>query len=432
MNDFREILGNATMAYMTINPKIDCKDVVKSILDLIEENFDNIKRANEIDINNNNGFKIELQLFQQLKNRILKLDDLYRKVIYMNQIDSNFIEGKQTDNLGTISLIYDGNTYCLLDIVLKAILTHNSIIICSDSNYMQATNELIVILIQRILDAYKIDKNLIQILYTSRFEELLSNSVSINKVIAIGDKRLQENIKNISKIETICFGYDNYDIYVEDETNIELINKILNNYPKVDIYVKSGIPIQMDNAIEVLDIDEAIAQINYNTAGYSSSIFTNNPQNGAQFLREVKTKNISVNSSPLIKETFDLDINLLICTKKMIYPSPLSNNLKNNRIEFPTLKSLIEDNYNKDNNEELKKLQKENINLQQNNKKIEEAALDKIKQKDEEIENLQKQLEESQKMAKKYINILKNSFLSRLFGKLTKKDIEKDIKLLHK
>ena len=419
------------MAYMTINPDIDCKNVVKSIFELLEENFDNIKRANEIDIKNNNGFKIELNLFQQLKNNILKLDDLYRKVIYMNKLDSNYIEGKQTDNLGTISLIYDGNTYCLLDVVLKAILTHNSIIICSDSNYMNATNELIVILIKRILDAYKIDKNLIQILYTSRFGELLSNSVSINKVIVIGDKRLQENIKNISKIETICFGYDNYDIYIEDETNIELIHKILNNNSNVDVYVKSGISIEMDNVIEVLDIDEAIAQINYNTSGYSSSIFTNNPQNGAQFLREVKTKNISVNSSPLIKETFDLDINLLICTKKMIYPSPLSNNLKNNRIEFPTLKSLIEDNYNKDNDEELKKLQKENINLQQNNKKIEEAALDKIKQKDEEIENLQKQLEESQKMAKKYINILKNSFLSRLFGKLTKKDIEKDIKLLH-
>ena len=419
------------MAYMTINPDIDCKNVVKSIFELLEENFDNIKRANEIDIKNNNGFKIELNLFQQLKNNILKLDDLYRKVIYMNKLDSNYIEGKQTDNLGTISLIYDGNTYCLLDVVLKAILTHNSIIICSDSNYMNATNELIVILIKRILDAYKIDKNLIQILYTSRFGELLSNSVSINKVIVIGDKRLQENIKNISKIETICFGYDNYDIYIEDETNIELIYKILNNNSNVDVYVKSGISIEMDNVIEVLDIDEAIAQINYNTSGYSSSIFTNNPQNGAQFLREVNTKNVSVNSSPLIEGLIDLDINLLICTKKMIYPSPLSNNLKNNRIEFPTLKGLIKDNIIEENDEELRKLQKENLNLQQNNKKIEEVASEKIKQKDEEIKNLQKQLEESQKMAKKYINIFKNSFLSRLFGKLTKKEIEKDIKLLH-
>lgn len=431
LDDFRKILGNAKMAYMTINPDIDCKNVVKSIFELLEENFDNIKRANEIDIKNNNGFKIELNLFQQLKNNILKLDDLYRKVIYMNKLDSNYIEGKQTDNLGTISLIYDGNTYCLLDVVLKAILTHNSIIICSDSNYMNATNELIVILIKRILDAYKIDKNLIQILYTSRFGELLSNSVSINKVIVIGDKRLQENIKNISKIETICFGYDNYDIYIEDETNIELIHKILNNNSNVDVYVKSGISIEMDNVIEVLDIDEAIAQINYNTSGYSSSIFTNNPQNGAQFLREVNTKNVSVNSSPLIEGLIDLDINLLICTKKMIYPSPLSNNLKNNRIEFPTLKGLIKDNIIEENDEELRKLQKENLNLQQNNKKIEEVASEKIKQKDEEIKNLQKQLEESQKMAKKYINIFKNSFLSRLFGKLTKKEIEKDIKLLH-
>ena len=44
------------------------------------------------------------------------------------------------------------------------------------------------------------------------------------------------------------------------------------------IYVRSGLKVPFEDYIEVEDIDEAIAQINFNTPGYSSSIFTNNNQ----------------------------------------------------------------------------------------------------------------------------------------------------------
>ena len=77
---------------------------------------------------------------------------------------------------------------------------------------MKGTNELIIILIRRILEAYSIDKNLIQVLYTTRYEELLINSASINKVIAIGNKNFQDKVKELSKVEVITKGYDNYDI----------------------------------------------------------------------------------------------------------------------------------------------------------------------------------------------------------------------------
>ena len=115
-----------------------------------------------------------------------------------------------------------GNTYCLLELVLKAILTHNSIIITSDSDYMKATNELILILVKRILNAYNIDKNFIQILYTSRIEELLSNNIGINKVIAIGNRNFQNKIRKISKVEVISKGYNYFDLYIENEKNIAI------------------------------------------------------------------------------------------------------------------------------------------------------------------------------------------------------------------
>ena len=322
MDNIRKILGNATMAYTNMNVNIDGKKVVQNIFELLDENKESIEKANKIDVKNNNGFKLNFDMFQKLKNDINNIEDVYRKVICMNKNENNYLEGKQTDNLGTICLVYDGNTYCLLELVLKAIITHNSIIITSESDYMKATNELIVMLIQRILEAYNIDKNLIQILYTSRIDELLSNNKSINRTIVIGNKSFQDKIRKISKVEVICKGYNYFDLYIEDLTNISFIKKIIKENDKIDIYVRNDLNVPFEDYIEVEDIDEAIGQINFNTSGYSSSIFTDNNQNASMFLREIKTDNVSVNSSPLLESNVDLDINLLLSRKNMFYPNP--------------------------------------------------------------------------------------------------------------
>ena len=127
MDNIREILANATIAYTNMNSNIDGKKVTQSIFELLEENRENIEKANKIDVKNNNGFKINFDMLQNLNNEINAIEDVYRKVISMNKNENNYLEGKQTDNLGTICLVYDGNTYCLLELVLKAILTHNDI-----------------------------------------------------------------------------------------------------------------------------------------------------------------------------------------------------------------------------------------------------------------------------------------------------------------
>lgn len=326
MDNIREILGNATMSYTNMDMNVDAKKIVSSIFDLIQEDAESIKKANEIDVKNNNGFALDFEIINILKDKLADIEDSYRRVIYMHKNENNYIEGEQTDNLGTVCLVYDGNTYCLLELVLKAILTHNALIIASESDYMKATNELILILVQRVLEAYKVDKNLVQIIYTSNLEELLSNNISINKVIAVGNRDFQNKIKRISNIEVIVKGYNKFDLYIEDITHLEFIEKILKENRNIDVYVKSGLKLPLEDDedfIEVEDIDEAIAQINYNTSGYSSSIFTEDKQNASKFLREVKTDTISVNSSPLIKDVVNIDIDLLLRKKKMLYPNLL-------------------------------------------------------------------------------------------------------------
>lgn len=417
MNNIREILGNAIMAHTNMDFNIDGRKVVKNILELLEENKEDIDKANKIDVKNHNGFKLNFSMLQKLNNKLKDIEDAYRNVVYMNQNENNYLQGKQTDKLGTICLVYDGNTYCLLEFVLKGIITHNSIIITSESDYMKATNELIIILIKRILEAYGIDKNLVQIIYTSRTEELLSNSTSINKVFVIGNKSLQDKIKKVSKVEVICKGYNNFDIYIEDLTNITLIQKIINENENIDIYVRNDLSVPFENYIGVEDFVEAIGQINFNTSGYSSSIFTNNYQNASIFLREIKTDNISVNSSPLIEGIIDIDINLFLIRKNMFYPSPLADGTENNKFKFPTMRAILEKNREKE-------IQKENC--EQLRKKLKTQ----LEQKDLEIKDLKKQLSESQNLANKYINIFKKSFFSRLFSGLSKKDIENDNKLI--
>lgn len=334
--DIREILGNATMAHTNMDIKIDAKLIVKSLFDLLEESKENIKMANEIDVKNNNGFEFDIEMFEILKAKIIEIEDSYRKVIYLRKNTNNYLEGKQTDKLGTICVAYNGNTYCFLELICKAILTHNAVIFVSEADYMKGTNELILILVRRILEAYGIDKNLVQIMYTTRLEELLSNSVSINKVIAIGNKDFKQKIQNLSKVEVISKGYNVYDVYIEDDTNISFIEKIVEAEENINIYVKRGIEVPFEEYIEVEDVEEAISMINFNSSGYSSSIFTDNAQNGSKFLNEIKTDYISVNSSPLVKNILDLDINLLLRVKNMIYPSPLAESTEKNKIEFPT------------------------------------------------------------------------------------------------
>ena len=430
MDNIREILGNATMAYTNMDANIDGKKVAQNIFELLDENKESIEKANKIDVKNNNGFKINFDMFQKLNNEINATQDVYRKVISMNQNENNYLEGKQTDNLGTICLVYDGNTYCLLELVLKAILTHNSIIATSESDYMKATNELIVILIQRILKAYNIDKNLVQILYTSRIEELLSNSTSINKVFAIGNKSFQDRIRKASKVEIVCKGYNYFDLYIEDLTNLAFIKKIVKEEENIDIYVKKGLKVPFEDYIEVEDIDEAIAQINFNTPGYSSSIFTDNNQNASVFLREVKTDNVSVNSSPLIENIVDVDINLLLSRKNMFYPNPLAEGTGKNKFEFPTAKAILEKNKNRAEQAMIEEMQKENFKLKANSEQLQKQAKIQLDQKEMEVNDLKRQLYESQSLANKYMNIFRKSFFSRLFSGLRKEDIENDTKLL--
>lgn len=70
-----------------------------------------------------------------------------------------------------------------------------------------------------------------------------------------------------------------------------------------------------------LEFDEAIAQINYNGSNYSAAIFTSNSKLASKFIKEVKSKIVTVNTSPTIERIMDIK-QLDLCNEKIIvYPN---------------------------------------------------------------------------------------------------------------
>ncbi len=329
MEDVRELLNNSIMAREKMDINIDAKNIVKQWFEQIEKNKDSIKSINNIDVRNDNGIILDFDIINAMKERLLTIDDQYRKVISMQKDDTNhFIVGKQQDNLGTILLAYDNNVYTMIEFIAKCLLSRNSLIISSDNEFMKFTNETFVNLIHDVLKAYKCKEEFVQIYYTEDYSELLYNNTSINKVFACGNADFQKMIVSKSRVPVQCLGYDNYELYLDNNSNIDLVNKIIDSSNRVEIYVKDGVDIGDMNAIIVQDLDEAIAKINFSGSRFSTSIFTNSGADGAKFLREVKSSYIGVNSSPL-KNIYDsVDINSLLTVKNMYYPSPLTEGFK--------------------------------------------------------------------------------------------------------
>ena len=93
-----------------------------------------------------------------------------------------------------------------------------------------------------------------------------------------------------------------------------------------DIYVKTGLKVSFDDYIEVKDIEEAVGQINFNTAGYDSIILTDSKSSASYFVKNVKTDNVFVNTL-FTKNYLKFDMDLFLRKKKVICHSDMINDL---------------------------------------------------------------------------------------------------------
>ena len=119
------------------------------------------------------------------------------------------------------------------------------------------------------------------------------------------------------------------------------LNIIIKTGLNIQLYINSNTKLDHYSAIIVNDVDEAIAQINYNGSRYSSAIFTNSSENASKFIKEVKSKIVTINTSPTIERIIDIKQTDLINEKTIIYPTNFKfdgNNSKININKYDDLK----------------------------------------------------------------------------------------------
>ena len=318
-NDIDKIISNA----LSVNKEeltSDIKNIFNELKDAINMNRDLIIEANNIDLEKGNGIPIDFEVINNIFNNILDENIFFGDVVLMEKNDDDkIIYGKQVMDTGNVLVVNDGNPFVIFELAIRNIIAGNTSIFFNDG-YMYATNKVLIGIIQSIFERKKLSKYFVQLYIDNDYNDALKNFANIDLVICVGSHEEQLNILKKSKVKTIVSGYENFDIYIEDTSNIEFINKINSLGLNIQYYVRNDIDIQLPNSIIVDDIDEAIAQINYNGSRFSTSIFTDSRENAIKFIMDIKSNTVTVNTSPTIERIMDIKQTDLTIEKTIVYP----------------------------------------------------------------------------------------------------------------
>ena len=295
-------------------------ELIANLKKAILENYTLFETTNKIDLSNNNGFVLEKNTMETIIDRYINAIPLINSKDNSTITKNDLLISNVYTNLGIVHVIFDGNTYTMLELILLGILTHNTIIF-SSNGYMHGTNGLLLNIVHTILEKEEYKKEMFQHSFIIRPEDFFDSFKTINKTIVIGDSEMQNKYNKLCANALLISGYNNYDIYIEDLEHVETIKKIISQKLNINLYINSGLKVKADNAIFVEDIDEAITQINFNSSGYSSSIFTKNNENASKFIKNINSKNVLVNASPTLVQQLDIKQEDLLKEKNIILPN---------------------------------------------------------------------------------------------------------------
>lgn len=309
------VIGNAKIAYnQSINKNYDSLKLLKEIYNNILNNKNVILKANERDIAENKGFKIDFDVIDSIMKEIEKEKSLYKNKL-LTQKENQITE---YDSLGIIDIFFNGNTYILIEMAMKGIISHNVIILISQVEYMKYTNITICNIITRVLKSQNINENMIQIKCDFDLIKYCENDFIIKKAFVIGNVDLHKTLKRISKIDTKYIGYNDCDIYVEDVDSITNLKEMVLNNENVlfKIYVNKSIDVDYnDDFICVNNVDEAIEKMEFDSCNYCSMIFSKNKENSIKFAEMSKAKYIIINNTMNFNKAVDVDIKEFYCKK---------------------------------------------------------------------------------------------------------------------
>lgn len=296
------------------------KDIIIQMKSVLLNSKDIIEQANLIDINNNNGFILDFNIIENIFSNLENENIFYGDVTLSQKDDvKKIVYGREIMDIGNVVVIDKGDPYTIIEMAIRNIMAGNTTIF-SNNGFMFGTNQLLVQIMQSVLEQFNLSKYFIQMYVSEKFDEVLNNFANIDLIVCIGDYNLQQMIVNQSHNKVLLSGYENFDLYIEDTTHLDFLNKIMNTGLNVQVYINSDTKIECEGAIIVDDIDEAIAQINYNGSRFATAIFTDSNLNASKFIRDVKSHIVTVNTSPTIERILDIKQSDLFNEKTIIYP----------------------------------------------------------------------------------------------------------------
>ena len=313
LNEFEK----AQIAYDNMQFKeYDIDKVLDNFRKIINDNKGEIEKICEIDKIKSNDIREEM----------LEINGKVKKEIEQRKnLDDNFIISKYRDSIGVIGVIFDGSILVTIEMLKKLLLTKNAIVFCTNDKKYAITN-LLVLYFRQALKLGGYDEECVQVINSKNYDEMYKHNNILRKIMVIGNKELQIEVASKAKIDVVKSGYNCFDMYIENVMDAELIKEILKvSDIELNIYVNSTISeeniadLGIDDYTEVESIDECIRDININSAGYSSSIFTNNGENANKFLKLVKSKNVFVNASPTVERALDIKDKDLLFVKQIMY-----------------------------------------------------------------------------------------------------------------
>ena len=316
-------LNEFEKAYIAFNNmqliEFDHNKVIEKFKEIISKNSEEILKILKIEKKYNPIKNIDNILLNINQTKRIKTE------IEQTKREDNFIVAKYKENLGVVGIMFNGDIYVTMELLKRLLYTKNAMIFCTN-NEMYAITNLIILYFKQALKICGYDEEIVQVINSNDYSEMYHHNNIIKKIIVVGNKDLQNKVLAKSNVEVITSGYGNFDIYIEEILDFNLIKEIIKIKDiELNIYVNKNIDeeeiekLGIDDYTEVENIDECIRDININSAGYSSSIFTKNPENANKFLKLVKSKNVFVNASPTAERAFDIKENDLFYTKQVMY-----------------------------------------------------------------------------------------------------------------
>ncbi|MBR2704045.1 MAG: hypothetical protein IKE91_01080 [Clostridia bacterium] len=274
--------------------------VVKEIFEKIEKEFKSKVGPLHMAVSEDNKEFSETQEYSKLLDTIsrAKKEDW----IMDNNSKTTIYEG-----LGSIGVISNDVSDVSLYLILKALKTHNRLVLFVEDKIHEVTKKIIEIVnnvckeekYNTYIDycEYKDFKELYD--YADKFETFIFVN-NIEKYFKFTDKVKDKNV--------IYSSYGTMSLYLDDKN---LKDELL----RMDEYVFNN-NIELD-LIKEVDVEEAVERINKNLDNYAAVIFTKDTKKAYYFIENVKAKQVFVNKNPYKDYLFEIDDEKLTKLKRI-------------------------------------------------------------------------------------------------------------------